>query len=162
TRTRFRAALVVTEVALALLLTVGATLTMMTLLRLQATSPGFEAEGVLTASVTLPALKYPNAEQRNAFYRALLDRLAAVPGIQGASMVSLIPFGGSNTGVNLLIEGQPLPRPEETPIFWQRIIDPGYFRVMRIPLLRGREFSDLDVGLPRIAVINETMARRYW
>ena len=162
TRNRLRSALVVAEVALALLLTMGAAFTMLTLVRLQAASPGFEAEGVLTASVTLPALKYPSAGQRNAFYRAVLERLAAVPGVQAASMVSLIPFGGSNTGVNLLIEGQPSPRPEETPIFWQRIIDPGYFRVMRIPLLRGREFSEVDVGSLRVAVINETMARRYW
>jgi putative ABC transport system permease protein len=161
-RNRFRGALVVAEVALALLLTMGATLMMHTLLRLQATSPGFEAEGVLTASITLPGLKYPDAQQRNAFYRAVLDRLAAVPGVQAASMVSLIPFGGSNTGMNLLIEGQSLPRPEETPIFWRRIIDPAYFRVMRIPLIQGREFSVQDAGSPRIAIINETMARRYW
>ncbi len=161
-RNRFRGALVVAEVALALLLTMGATLMMRTLVRLQATSPGFEPEGVLTASITLPALKYPSAEQRMAFYRTLLDRLAAAPGVRAASMVNLIPFGGSNTGVNLLIEGQPPPRPEETPIFWRRIIDPGYFRAMRIPLIRGREFSEQDGGSPRTAIINETMARRYW
>ena len=161
-RNRFRGTLVVAEVALALLLTMGATLIMHTFLRLQATSPGFEAEGVLTASITLPILKYPGAEQRIAFYRMLLERLKAVPGVQAASMVSLIPFGGSNTGMNLLIEGQPPPRPEETPIFWRRIVDPGYFRVMRIPLIRGREFSEQDASLPRIAVINETMARRFW
>jgi putative ABC transport system permease protein len=162
TRNRFRGALVVAEVALALLLTMGATLMMHTLLRLQTTSPGFEAEGVLTASITLPMLKYPNPEQRIAFYRTLLDRLAVVPGVQAASMVSLIPFGGSNTGMNLLIEGQPPPRPEETPIFWRRIIDPAYFRAMRIPLIRGREFSEQDSGSPHVAIINETMARRYW
>ena len=161
-RNRFRSALVVAEVAFALLLTMGATLMMRTLLRLQATSPGFEADGVLTASITLPALKYPNAAQRIAFYRPLLERLSALPGVQAASMASLIPFGGSDTGVNLLIEGQPPPRPEETPIFWRRIIDPGYFRVMRIPVIRGREFSQQDSGSPRIAIVNETMARHYW
>jgi putative ABC transport system permease protein len=161
-RNRFRGALVVSEVALALLLTVGATLMMQTLLRIQATSPGFEAEGVLTASITLPTLKYPESEQRIAFYRAVLNRLAALPGVQSAGMVSLIPLGGSNTGWNLHIEGQPEPRPEDTPIFWRRIIDPGYFQVMRIPLTRGREFSEQDTGSPPIAIINETMARRYW
>ena len=161
-RNRFRGALVVAEVGLALMLSVGATLMMDTLLRLQGTSPGFEAEGVLTASITLPVLRYPSPEQRVGFYGALLDRLAAIPGVQAASMVSLIPFGGSNTGMNLLIEGQPPPRPEDTPIFWRRIIDPGYFRVMRIPLIRGREFSAQDTGSPRIAIINQTMARRYW
>ncbi len=161
-RNRFRGALVVSEVALALLLTVGATLMMQTLLRIQATSPGFEAEGVLTASITLPTLKYPESEQRIAFYRAVLNRLAALPGVQSAGMVSLIPLGGSNTGWNLHIEGQPEPRPEDTPIFWRRIIDPGYFQVMRIPLTRGREFSEQDTGSPPIAIINETMARRFW
>ena len=161
-RNRFRGALVVAEVALALLLTVAASLMMRTLLRLQATSPGFDAEGVLTASITLPLTKYPNPERRIAFYRSLLDRLAAEAGVRAASMVSLIPFGGSNTGQNLMIEGQPPPRPEETPIFWQRIIDPAYLRVMRIPLVRGREFTEHDTGSPRVAIINETMARRFW
>jgi putative ABC transport system permease protein len=161
-RNRFRSALVVVEVAIALLLTVAATLTMRTLLRLQATSPGFDAEGVLTASITLPMPKYPKPEQRAAFYQRLLDRVNVMPGVQAASMVSLIPFGGSNTGRNLLIEGQPRPRPEDTPIFWQRIIDPDYFRVMRIPLVRGREFTSQDAGSPLVAIINQTMARRFW
>src|SRR5262249_8083315 len=61
-----------------------------------------------------------------------------------------------------LIEGQPRPRPDETPIFWRRIIDTAYFRVMRIPLLRGREFTEQDAGIPRVAIINETMAHRFW
>jgi putative ABC transport system permease protein len=86
-----------------------------------------------------------------------------MPGVQAASMASLVPLGGPNTGTNLLIEGQPAPRPEETPIFWRRVIDPAYFRVMRIPLVRGREFNDQDVGAATpVAIINETMARRYW
>ena len=162
-RNRFRGALVVTEVAVALLLSIGATLMMRTLLHLEATSPGFQAEGVLTAAVSLPANKYSTAVQRIAFYRAALDRLAAMPGVQAASMCSLIPFAGSNSGANLLIEGQPPPRPEETPIFWRRVIDPAYLRVMRIPVVRGREFNDQDIGgAPRVALINETMARRHW
>jgi putative ABC transport system permease protein len=162
TRNRVRGALVIVEVAVALVLAISATLMMRTLLRLQAISPGFDAGGVLTASITLPAPKYPTGEQRIAFYRNVLDRLRAMPGVQVASMVSLIPFGGSNTGVNLLVEGQPPPRPEETPIFWQRIIDPDYFRVMRIPLLRGREFTEQDTDATRVAIVNSTMARRFW
>lgn len=161
-RGRFRGALVVLEVAVALLLTMSASLMLRTLLRLQATNPGFDAEGVLTASVTLPAASYAKPEQRIGFYGRLLDRLGAVPGVRVASMVSFIPLGGSDTGLNLLVEGQPPPRPEDTPIFWRRIIDPSYFRVMRIPLLKGREFTLHDTGSPRVAIINETMARRYW
>jgi putative ABC transport system permease protein len=161
-RTRFRGALVVIEVAIALLLTIGATLTMRTLLRLQATSPGFDAERVLTASITLPMTKYPKPDQRLNFYQRLLDRANAMPGVQAASMASLIPLGGSNTGWNVFIEGQPAPRQEDTPIAWRRIIDPAYFRVMRIPLVRGREFTAHDEGSPLVAVVNETMARRFW
>jgi putative ABC transport system permease protein len=161
-RNRFRSALVVIEVALALLLTISATLMARSLMRLQTTNPGFDAEGVLTASLTLPSASYPKAEQRVAFYQQVLDRLNATPGAQAASMVNLVPFGGSNTGVNLRIEGQPPPRPEATPVFWHRIIDPGYFRLMRIPLIRGREFTPQDAGSPLIAIINQTMARRFW
>jgi putative ABC transport system permease protein len=162
-RNRFRGALVVTEVAVALVLSIGATLMMRTLLRLQATSPGFEPNGVLTASISLPVNKYTKAEQRIAFYNALLTRLSAMPGVKAASMVSLVPFGGNNTGENLLIEGQPAPRPEDTPIFWKRVIDPGYLRVMSIPLVSGRAFTDQDTGsTTRVAIINQTMARRYW
>ena len=161
-RNRFRGALVVIEVAIAMLLTIGATLTMRTLLRLQATNPGFDAEGVLTASFTLPTTKYTNPEQRFAFYQRLLDRVKVMPGVQAASMVSLIPLGGSNTGRNFIIEGQPAPQPEDAPIFWRRVIDPDYFRVMKIRLVRGREFTSRDAGSPRIAIINETMARRFW
>jgi putative ABC transport system permease protein len=161
-RNRLRGALVVIEVAIALLLTIGATLTMRTLLRLQATSPGFKSDGILTASVTLPVLKYPKPEQRTEFYQRLLDRINVMPGVQAASMVNLIPFGGSNTGLNLMIEGQAPPRPEDTPIFWRRIIDPGYFHVMQMPLKRGRDFTSQDSGSPLVAIINETMARRFW
>jgi putative ABC transport system permease protein len=162
-RNRFRSALVVIEVALALLLGVGATLMMRSLMRLQTTSPGFDAGGVLTASVTLPLPKYPKPEQRIAFFQHVLERLDAMPGVKVASMVNLIPFAGSNTGQNLRIEGRPAPRPEETPIFWQRIIDPSYLRVMHIPLLRGREFTEQDnAGAMRVAIINATMARRFW
>ncbi|HEY1341007.1 MAG TPA: FtsX-like permease family protein, partial [Bryobacteraceae bacterium] len=161
-RNRFRSALVVAEVALSLLLAVGASLMMSTLLHLQQASPGFEAQGVLTAAITLPASKYPQPAQRIAFYRDALERIAAMPGAQTASMSSLVPLGGSNVGVGLVLEGQPPPRPGEMPIFYQRIVDPNYFRAMRIPLRRGREFTAQDTGSPRAAIINETMARRYW
>ncbi|HLJ49998.1 MAG TPA: ABC transporter permease [Bryobacteraceae bacterium] len=161
-RNRVRSALVVAEVAIALLLTIGATLTMRTWLRVQATSPGFDARGVLTASVTLPATKYPKPEQRFDFYQRLLERVSVMPGVEAASMVNFIPFGGSNTGLGLLIEGQPQPKTEDIPVFWRRIIDPAYFRVMQIPLLRGRGFSAQDTGTPPVAIINETMARRFW
>jgi putative ABC transport system permease protein len=161
-RNCFRGALVVVEVALALVLMIGATLMMQSLVRLQQTSPGFDAEGVLTASITLPAAKYPTPEQRIAFFRQALGRLETMPGVRMAGMTTLVPLSGSNTGVGLFIEGHPPRRVDDIPIFYQRIVDPKYFRVMRIPLLRGREFTEQDAGKPPVAIINETMARRYY
>lgn len=77
-------------------------------------------------------------------------------------MTSMLPLSGSNAGVGLIVEGQPPPRPGEVPIFYQRIVDPGYLRAMRIQLKRGRLFTEDDAGQPRVAIINEVMARRHW
>ncbi|MBZ5586582.1 MAG: FtsX-like permease family protein, partial [Acidobacteriia bacterium] len=161
-RNRARGMLVVAEMALALLVLTGASLMTRSLIQLQHTNPGFNPEGVLIASLTLPASQYPTPESRVGLYRRMLERLNAEPGVVAAGVTTSLPLGGSNTGISLLIEGQPPPRPTEVPIFWQRAVDPHYFRAMRIPVKRGRVFTDLDAGKPRVAVINETMARRHW
>ncbi len=162
-RSRFRALLVVAEVALAVLLVIGATLTTRSLLRLQNVDPGFRPEGVLTASVALPQSGYAEPGRRITFFDGLMNRLKSMPGIKGASMVSLLPFSGSNQGVGLLIEGAPPPAPGEVPILFKRTIDPDYFQAMQIPLLRGRFFNAQDrTGGRPVAIVNDTMARRYW
>ncbi len=161
-RNRFRSALVVAEVALALLLMIGASLMMRSLLRLQETRPGFNPEGLLTASISLPMSKYPEPAQRAAFYNRMLDRIEVIPGVKAASMTSSLPLSGHNQGVGLVIEGAPPPRPGEVPILYTRSVDRRYFQAMQVPLKRGRFFTEQDSGAVRVAVINETMAKRYW
>ncbi len=161
-RSRLRSALVAAEVAIALVLMVGASLLLGSLLRLQRANPGFNPEGVLTASVTLPQARYANPEQRVEFFRALMERVNAVPGVQAAGVTSSLPFGGVNSGQVLLAEGAPPPRPGEMPILYYRYVTPGYFRAMRVPLLRGRLLEDSDNGRVPVAVINETLAKRFW
>jgi putative ABC transport system permease protein len=161
-RNRFRGALVVAEVALALLLMVGASLLMRSLVRLQDARPGFNSNGLLTASISLPPSKYPESAQRVAFFRRLLDRVEALPGVEVASITNLLPLSGMNVGMGVLIEGQPPPRPGEIPIVFARVVDRRYFQAMQVPLKRGHLFTEQDAGAPRVAVVNETMARRFW
>ncbi len=162
-RNRFRAALVVGEVALALVLLAGAGLLIRSFARLNSVSPGFDPKGVLTASITLPPAKYPAPPQRVIFYRQLMERLSAAPGVQATAVVSLLPLSGSNTGTGIFVEGRPYPRVQDAPIIWMRLASGSYFRAMNIPLKRGRLFTERDDGTaPPVAIINETLARRHW
>jgi putative ABC transport system permease protein len=161
-RSRFRAALVVTEVALALLLVIGATLTARSLVRLQAVDPGFDARGVLTAYLSLPAESYAEPLRRVNFYRALLDRLETIPGVKAAGIVSHLPFSYAKSGSDVTVEGAPPPRPGEKLIVFGRSVDPKYFETIKVRLLRGRFFQAKDPTGPPVAIINEAMARRCW
>jgi putative ABC transport system permease protein len=162
-RSRFRAGLVVAEVALALLLLIGATLTVRSLARLMDVDPGFKPEGVLTAQLTLPQSSYPEPVRRGNFFKALLERLAAAPGVEAAGMVSHLPFGGGKSGSDVITEGSPPPRPGDHRIVaFVRAIDPEYLRTIHVRLLRGRFFTPRDPSGPPVAIINETLARRGW
>ncbi|MGA2271279.1 MAG: ABC transporter permease [Bryobacteraceae bacterium] len=158
-----RGLLVVSEVALALLLMIGASLMVRSLLNLQDVNPGFNPAGVLTASVNLPASKYSKPDQQTAFYRRLQERLEAMPGVAAAGMTSVLPLIGSNQGTALFIQGRPVSSPSDLPILWFRIVNTKYFQAMQIPLRKGRLFTEQDApGAPRALIVNETMARRYW
>jgi putative ABC transport system permease protein len=160
---RVRSLLVVVEVALAAVLAIGAGLLLKGFWRLQGVNPGFEAKGVLTAGLSLPAARYATGERRAAFHRELASRLETLPGVQAAGIVTALPLGGYNTGTAIHIQGQPEPRPDEAPVVWFRAASPGYFRAMQIPLKRGRLLSARDLeGAERVALVNETMARRFW
>lgn len=161
-RNRFRAALVVMEVALALLLVIGATLTARSLVRLQAVDPSFNAAGVLTAYLSLPAESYAEPSRRVNFYRALLERLETMPGVKAAGMVSHLPFSYSKSGSDVVVEGAPPPRPGEKLIVFGRSVDPKYFETIKVRLLRGRFFQAKDPTGPPVAIINQAMARRCW
>jgi putative ABC transport system permease protein len=160
---RLRGLLVVSEVALALPLMIGASLMIRSLLNLQDVNPGFNPAGVLTASINLPAPKYSKPERQIAFYRQLQERLEAMPGVTAVGMASVLPLSGTNQGTSLLIQGRPVSSPSDAPILWFRIVNTRYFQAMQIPLRKGRVFTEQDAaGAPRVLIVNETMARRYW
>ncbi|MGH9377634.1 MAG: ADOP family duplicated permease [Terriglobia bacterium] len=158
-----RSILTVAEIALALVMLIGAGLAIKSLVRLMGVQPGFDPHNVLKASLALPQARYKNDQQVAAFYERLLDRLRALPGVESASAADYLPLQGSPSGT-VYIEGQPLPKnmyssPE---VAWCHVL-PDYFRTMRIPLLRGRDFTLQDgPKSPRVAIVNETMAHLFW
>jgi putative ABC transport system permease protein len=161
-QSRLRAGLIVVEVALAVLLSVGAALTSASLARLRSVDPGFRPDDVLTAQLTLPAETYPQPAQRLAFFRSLADRIQNTPGVLSAGFVSHLPFSHSKSGGDVNPEGSS-PRPDgERLIAFRRLVDPGYLATVRARLLRGRLIDAHDSEERPIAVINESMARRCW
>jgi putative ABC transport system permease protein len=162
-RNRLRSLLVISEVALALLLMIGASLMIRSFLKLRQVNPGFNPANVLTASITLPSSKYSKPELQIAFFQQLEEKLQAMPGNAAVGFGSILPLSGSNQGEGLLIEGRPVTGPSDVPILWIRRVNPGYFQAMQIPLRQGRLFTERDTeGTPRVLIVNETMARRYW
>jgi predicted permease len=161
-RGRFRAGLVVIEVALALLLGIGATLTIRSLTNLQAVNPGFNPEAILTTDIVLPPSTYSAPARRVEFFKALLDNLAGSHGVEAAGMATDPPFSGSKSGSDVRAEGAPPPKLGENLIAFFRSVDPGYFNALQVRLVRGRFFTERDPAGPPVAIVNEAMARRLW
>jgi putative ABC transport system permease protein len=165
-RRQTRGLLVAAEVALSLMLLVGAGLMIKSFARLQEVNPGFEPESVLTAEINLPPAKYPanpNGQKVAAFHDRLLERLAAMPGVVAAGLGSSLPLSGTNADTGFFIDGRPSPEPRDRPHTHPRTISPDYFRAMGMRLVEGRAFTEQDhAQSPSVAIINETMARRFW
>jgi predicted permease len=160
---RLRDALVVAEVGLALVLLVGAGLMIRSFLRLQAVDPGFDAKGLLTMRVLLPAAKYPDDVRRIAFFRQAAARLRTLPGVVDAGAASALPFAGLGAATSFNIEGTSFKTEADKPTTDVRVVDEEYFRTLRIPLVAGRTFTAREaVEERKVAVINETMARKYF
>lgn len=157
-----RTVLVVAQVAFAVVLLAVAGLLVRSVVRLSKVSPGFAADHLLTFRLALDSGPYASPSRRDAFASGLIRELGSRPGIASAALVSRIPLGGSRGASPVDIEGR-VAAPGEVPIIDQRHITPEYFRTMRIPLLAGRPFADTDTatGEP-IAIVNRTMADRYW
>jgi len=159
--------LVVGEVALSVVLLVGSGLLLKTLANLRAVDPGFRSDQVLTAQIDVPDRKYPDFARRTQFFQVVLERVRALPTVTGAGFTSVLPFSGkSGMGGFLGMAGfQPdgVVRPDLQYGALDRVVSPGYFEAMRIRLLRGRLFDDHDgPDAPSVAIINETMARKFW
>ena len=159
---RLRNPLIVGEVALSLILLVGAGLMVKSFWRLTNVNPGFQADHLLTMTLSLPPSKYQTRAQVINFYKQLPDRLQAVPGVEAVSAVSALPISGGDSHGEVAIENRPFDSGEAPAASFRRIL-PNYFRTMGIPLLCGREFDEHDEGgMPYVTIINETMARRFW
>ncbi|HYN84821.1 MAG TPA: ABC transporter permease [Pyrinomonadaceae bacterium] len=162
-RSRLRSALVVTEVALSLVLLVGAGLMVRSFLRLLEVNPGFDAQGVVTMHMQVPRARYTNNKEVSDFYARLLERLREQPGVAAAAATNLLPMSGSGSTTSFLIEGRPAPPAGQEPEVNYRTTVPGYFEAMRIPVSRGRDFTNNDkTDSPRVGVVNETFARQYF
>ena len=154
-----RQSLVVAEIAIALVLLIGAGLMINSFWRLQRTDRGFDERNVLTVNLTLS--KYSNSEQQIAFLRTVLERVAQVPGARTVGLTSTLPLR-SGPSTEFVIEGRSYEFGDE-PSADIRIIDPNYFRAMGIPLRAGRPFAETDSpDSAKVMVINENMARRFW
>ena len=167
-RTRIRSALVITEVAVALVLLTGAGLLLRSFQRLISIEPGFNPENLLALQVWLPVQndaakgRYFTNDQRRAFFSRAQQSVQETQGVRDAALVSRLAFRGRGD-VRFEIEGHPLPADEPPPVSDLRFVTPNYFSTMEIPLLRGRTLSAVaDSTGPKEAVINRTMAEKYW
>jgi predicted permease len=162
-RHRLRRTLVGVEVALALLLLVGAGLTLRTFRHLGTLYPGFEVQGVALTSLALPGRAYPEDPDAARFYSRLVERVAALPGVTAAGAANVVPLCGCNQTSGFSVIGAPPYPPGEGPEMDWRIITPGYFAALRVPLVRGRDFSSADgPDAPGVAIVNETLSRRWF
>jgi putative ABC transport system permease protein len=162
-RHRLRGALVVAEMAIALVLLVGAGLLMRSFVHLQSVDPGFEPQQALAARVSLPEQKYDSDAKQALFADQALRQLAALPGVQAAGAVQVAPLSGSDYLLQFSIKGRPPIAPSDLPPTHYYAVSPGYFRAMGIRLLRGRLFEATDTATsPPVAIIGESMARKFF
>jgi predicted permease len=156
-----RRALVVIEVALSLVLLVGAGLLIRTLWNLRNVSPGFDPQHVLTMTIGVAANDFTNEEQQGAFYSEVLRRVRALPGVEAAGLVDSLPLEGGSMQP-IAVEGNTAAMAHQ-PEVGVRLISPGYFSSMRIPILRGRDFTDADrAATAGVVVVSQAMAKQFW
>jgi putative ABC transport system permease protein len=160
---RLRAFLVVSQVSLSLLLLAGAGLLIKSFFNLRATNPGFEPERLMTLQLTLPRVRYPEVEQQIRAHDAIMEKLAAIPGVESAGGVNPLPLGGNISNLSLMVSGAaPLPRGNH-PGAGSLIVKPDYFQAMKIPVLQGRAFTRADTkDSPLVVMINEAFVRKYF
>ncbi|MGA2369106.1 MAG: ABC transporter permease [Candidatus Korobacteraceae bacterium] len=160
---RTRSALVVSEVALSLMLLIGAGLLIRSLWMLRAVNPGFDANHVVTMYLSIAPKKFVTPAQQVSFFNRALQGVRALPGVQSAGVIDALPLSGYGSHQPVQVEGRPVVAMADQPEVDMRLISPGYMSAMHIPLLRGREFDDSDVvGRPGAVLISQSMAREFW
>ena len=158
-----RNVLVVAEIALSLVLLVGAGLMIRSFARLLSIDPGYDANNLLTFQISLPDSKYPENSQVVAFYREALDRISACPGVRSVAISNTLPPSGTETDGPFYVEGHEPSNPNEAPDTIYDPVSPGYFRTLKTPLIEGRYFTEQDNNdKSRVVIINATMAREFF
>ena len=161
-RGRMRHALVVAELALALILLIGAGLMIQSFGRLQAVDPGFRPENIATMRISLPDADYENTRKWYEFYGRLLERVEALPGVVSTAVNNGVPLASGGTESGSIPDSRPLEEESFASCLYQAA-SPDYFKTMGIPLLRGRTFTEQDIeDRPPVAIVDETMAREFW
>ncbi len=161
-RQRARSALVITQVALAVILLAGAGLTLKSFWRAQQEPLGFDPHGVLTMNISLPEARYDKDEKINAFFTRLLERVTALPGVECAAIGSNIPFDDNEWDSSFHITGTPDDPPGQEPSVEVNVVSPDYFRVVGMPIIRGRTFGAAETpGIPRSIIVDQSFAQRY-
>jgi predicted permease len=162
-RNRLRSFLVASEFALAFMLLIGAGLMIRSFSALQSVDPGFNPHKVLSMVVSVAGSNEADPKRRALFYAQLLDRVRALPGVESSGGINHLPLAGDIWGSSFNIEGRPRPRPGESPGAVYRIVMPGYFETMRLPVLRGRAITEADdARAPGVVLINQRAASQYW
>jgi putative ABC transport system permease protein len=161
-RGRFQKSLVVSEVALSLVLLIGATLMIKSFLRMQESSPGFNPQNVLTMRLAPGGPQYATEQQRADFYSEAVRRVGTMPGVQAVAAVNNVPLSGSDSNASIVVENRPAPNGSAYRAGYF-VITPDFFRALGVPVLKGRTFAESDARQSaRVAIVNETMAKRFW
>jgi predicted permease len=160
---RIRALLVIGEIAVSFVLLMGAGLLINSFMHLRNLHPGFRANHLLTMKIPLSEVKYPDKERRSPFYAEVLRRVQALPGVQSAAVAGNLPLTYDGDSMPIGIEGRTDPPPDQRPDVILRVVGPGYFSTMGIPLVRGRDFSEQDkADSARVVIVSEKTARHFW
>ncbi len=162
-RNRVRNALVISEVALALVLLVGAGLLLKSFARLQNVDPGFDPRNVLSMEVSLPLAKYPRGKPVTDFYSEIIRRVQTLPGVEAAALTSILPLSGTNSDSSFAIEGRDPTQEKVYPDEEIRSVTENYFKVLKVPLVQGRFFDERDTAdAPQVVIVNQSFARKWF
>jgi putative ABC transport system permease protein len=162
-RAGLRGAFVVSQVALSLVLLVGAGLLLHSFYRLLRVSPGFDPRNLLTMEYRVPKNKYPKGEQQWAFHREVVERVGHVPGVESAAVIRGLPFSGNGGSITYAVPDRPAPPKGQEPKALENAIDPNYLTTVGLPLVRGRNFDEHDTAdSPPVVLVNRTMAENLW
>ena len=160
---RTRSILVVSEIAISLVLLIGAGLLVKSFNRIQEISPGFDTDKLLLVRLSLPQARYSKAQDVSALYEKVVNRVQSLPGVEAVGAANVLPLSAMNVRADFTIVGRPPLSPTEVPAAQNRLVSPGYLHTMRVPIIKGRDFSEMDNSRAQaVVVIDETLASRYF